>query len=234
MRVVLLLLMCLLLPSVQTAKAQDIGPSPITPPLPALATVPGTAIVSANASAPFAAASPAERGRDHGKGALIGLAAGALVGGVGFAGMNYAFTTSGPRDEYTVLSLFLGGAVGGVAGAIVGGIIGMPEREEPGESRSGFTLLRTCPAGAWPRCRCLSDPVIRTPEANNWKPTKTTEGTAPLPSPPPKKSCRPSYSRSYSLGGAASRSRRWCSCRARAVRASSRRLRRVSRRISRS
>jgi hypothetical protein len=126
-----MLLMCLLLPSVQTAKAQDLGTSPVTPPLAALATLPGAAIVSADPSVSFAPAKRDEERRDHGKGALTGFAIGALVGGVGFAGMNYAFTTSGPRDEYTVLSLFLGGAVGGAAGAIVGGIIGMPEREEP-------------------------------------------------------------------------------------------------------
>lgn len=131
MRAVLSLLTFLLLPSVQTAKAQDLSTSPVTPSLAALATVPGAAIVSANASVPFAPATPAEVRRDHGKGALIGLAAGALVGGVGFATMNYAFTTSGPRTEFTVLSLLLGGAVGGVAGAVVGGIIGWPEREEP-------------------------------------------------------------------------------------------------------
>lgn len=130
MRVVVLLLMFLLLPLARTAKAQDLGTSPVTPPLAALATVPGAAIVSVNASVPFAPANPAEGGRDHGKGALTGFAVGALVGGTGFAAMNYAFTTSGPRDEYTMLSFLLGGAVGGVAGAIVGGIIGMPEREE--------------------------------------------------------------------------------------------------------
>jgi hypothetical protein len=130
MRAVALLSMFVLLAPLQ-AKAQDLGTSPITPPLAALATAHSAAIVSANASVPFAPAKPAEVRRDHGKGALIGFAAGALVGGVGFAAANYAFTESGPRDEYAVLSLMLGGAVGGVAGAVVGGIIGMPEREEP-------------------------------------------------------------------------------------------------------
>jgi hypothetical protein len=118
MQAVVFLLVVLLLSSVRTAEAQDL--TPVTP-----------AIVFANASVPFAPAKPAEVRRDHGKGALMGFAAGALVGGTGFAAMNYAFTTSGPRDEYTMLSFLLGGAVGGVAGAIVGGIIGMPEREEP-------------------------------------------------------------------------------------------------------
>jgi len=130
MRTGALLPMFLLLAPLQ-AKAQDLGTSsPMTPPLAALATVPGTAIVPPHAPVPFDSANPVEARRDHGKGALIGFAAGALVGGVGFATMNYAFTTSGPRDEYAMLSFMLGGAVGGVAGAIVGGIIGMPEREE--------------------------------------------------------------------------------------------------------
>lgn len=130
MRAVVLLLTFLLLPTVQTAKAQDLGESPVTPPLPALATAPGTAIVSANASVLFAPAKPAEARRDHGKGALAGFAVGALVGGVGFATVNYAFTESTPRDEYTVLSFLLGAAGGSVAGAVVGAIIGWPEREE--------------------------------------------------------------------------------------------------------
>lgn len=135
MRAVVLPLMFLLLTSVRTAEAQDLGPSPTIPPLAALATAPGTDIPSANASVPFAPANPAEGGRDRGRGALIGFAAGALVGGVGFAAANYAFTEGAARTEYTVPSLFLGAAVGGVAGAVVGAIIGTPEREESGRQQ---------------------------------------------------------------------------------------------------
>jgi hypothetical protein len=131
MRAVLLLLTFWLLRSVQTAEAQDLSPSSITPRLADLATAPGPEIVSANASVPFAPANQVEAGRDRGRGALIGFAAGALVGGVGFAAANYAFTEGPARTVYTVPSLFLGAAVGGVAGAVVGGIIGTPEREEP-------------------------------------------------------------------------------------------------------
>ncbi|HEY0023635.1 MAG TPA: hypothetical protein VGB24_12015 [Longimicrobium sp.] len=131
MRAVVLLSMVFLLPSVRTAEAQELGTSPVTLPLAALTPAPGTAVVSASASVPFAPAKRDVERRDHGKGALIGLGVGALAGGVGFAAMNYAFTTSGPRDEYALLSFMLGGAVGGVAGAVVGGIIGTPERQEP-------------------------------------------------------------------------------------------------------
>lgn len=130
MRAVLLLLTFLVLRSVQTAEAQDLSPSPITPPLAALATAPNTDIVSANASALFAPANPAEDGRDRGRGALKGLAVGALVGGVGFAAVNYAFSESAVRTEYTLLSFLLGAAGGGAAGAVVGAIVGAPEREE--------------------------------------------------------------------------------------------------------
>jgi hypothetical protein len=125
MRAVVLVPMFLLLAPLQTAKAQDLGTSPTS------TTAPGTTVVSASASVPFAPAKRDVERRDHGKGALIGFAAGALVGGVGFATVNYAFTESGPREEYALLSLMLGGAVGGVAGAVAGGIIGMPERREP-------------------------------------------------------------------------------------------------------
>lgn len=46
---------------------------------------------------------------------------GAIVGGVGFATLNYAFTTSTPRDEYLLPSL----ALGALGGAIVGAVVGM-------------------------------------------------------------------------------------------------------------
>lgn len=78
--------------------------------------------------------------RDRRRGAEYGLGIGALVGGLGFASLNYAFTTNGPRGEYTAQSLLLGGVVGGVAGAIVGAIIGAPARSTESPSRVQLRL----------------------------------------------------------------------------------------------
>lgn len=63
---------------------------------------------------------PSAAGRDRGRGALYGLAIGAVARGVGFAAMNYAFTESIPRDEFTVVPFGVGAAAGGAAGAVLG------------------------------------------------------------------------------------------------------------------
>lgn len=127
MREVALLLVLLLLKPFETARAQDFNILPATVSSVPVPSTPGMVAASTKALDPLVLAHSAEGGRDREKGALYGLAIGALVGGVGFAAVNHAFTQSSPRDEYTLLSFLLGGAVGGAVGAAVGAIIGVPE-----------------------------------------------------------------------------------------------------------
>lgn len=134
MRAVVLLLVLLPLLPLHTVRAQDLS----TPPaLPSLVTVPpASSAATPSAFDPSVRPRPAEGERDRGRGALYGLAIGALVGGVGFAATNYVFTESTPRNEYTPLSFVLGAAVGGAAGAIVGAIIGAPKQDNAPAQRA--------------------------------------------------------------------------------------------------
>jgi len=114
---VLFLALSVLLPF-RAAGAQERASPPAPPALAAVLPVPEALAPAVDVS-----------GRDRGRGALYGGAIGALVGGVGFAAANYAFTKSSPRSEYTLPSLVLGGLVGGAAGALVGAVVGAPERD---------------------------------------------------------------------------------------------------------
>lgn len=130
MRAVVLVLVSLLLLPLHTVRAQDLSTPPASASFVPAPTAPGTVTASVKAFESRVLAHPGEGGRDRGRGALYGFAIGALVGGVGFAAANYAFTDSTPRDEYTLLSFLLGAAVGGATGAVAGAIIGAPGREE--------------------------------------------------------------------------------------------------------
>lgn len=130
MRAVVLFLILLLLLPLHTIGAQDLSTPPISPSLVAVPITPGTVTTPEKAFGLSVLPQSARAGRDRGKGALYGAAIGALVGGAGLAGLNYALTTSIPRDEYTRLLFFQGAAAGGAAGAIVGAIVGVPERGE--------------------------------------------------------------------------------------------------------
>ena len=138
MRIVPFLLLALLLP-LRAARAQALEASSIESPgvaSPALTrTLPPP---GSHSTAPRHAPRPE---RDRGTGAVYGAIAGALVGGIGFAAVNYTLTTSSPRDEYTLLSFLLGAAVGGAAGSMVGAIVGAPGRAD---SRS-HTQVRLVP-----------------------------------------------------------------------------------------
>lgn len=140
MRVVVLFLVLLLLPPFSTVRAQDPELPPSPRPLTSALPITGTSAPPENTLDHFAASQPARVRWDREKGALYGFAIGGLVGGVGFAATNYAFTTSTPRDEYTLPSFVMGAAVGGATGAIVGAIIGVPERDEtrPKQARLYF------------------------------------------------------------------------------------------------
>lgn len=126
----IILLTFMLWPSLQTASAQErtswFVPVLVETPLPA----PTTVDTVVNAAGLFVLAHPHEYKLDRGTGALYGLGIGALAGGVGFAGLNYLFTTSIPRDEYTRLALFVGAVAGGSVGVIVGAILGVSVRKE--------------------------------------------------------------------------------------------------------
>ncbi len=67
--------------------------------------------------------------RDRGRGALYGLAIGALAGGAGAATASYVLTTSTPRDAAVRIMFAAGAVVGGAAGAAAGAIIGAPRPE---------------------------------------------------------------------------------------------------------
>jgi hypothetical protein len=138
----LLLLAALLLPwgtaRAQAADAPSAGPARALP-IHALQLRPG-----ALPDAPDDA--PAPR-RNRLAGAAIGMGIGALVGGVGFAAMNY--TKSEPSTTgYTIPSLVLGGVVGGAAGALIGAVIGTPGRSAGPEGRTHLRLAPGRPDGS--------------------------------------------------------------------------------------
>ena len=142
----LLVLAALLLPG-QAAWAQSVD-SPSADGAPAIRSV--VMLPAAQAPAPgeaFAASEAFRPRRNHLAGAALGAGIGALVGGVGFAAMNYAKTESSPRTEYTGLSLMLGGVVGGAAGLVIGGIIGTPGRSDRPQDQMRLRLAPGLPQG---------------------------------------------------------------------------------------
>ncbi len=141
MRTPMLLLLAALLLPWRSAAAQAADPASADPAGPRR-----TAAVHPwpEAESPAPAEAPGPR-RDRLAGAAYGLGIGALVGGLGFAAMNAAFSTGAAPGEYTVLSLMLGGVVGGAAGSLVGAVVGVPRRSA-GEAEGA--QVRLAPAVA--------------------------------------------------------------------------------------
>lgn len=124
LRTAVLLLVFSLLPPLRMAQAQE----RTLPPVPS--SIAAALAAPVDTADLFDEPEAAEARRDRGRGALYGAGIGALVGGVGFAGLSYAFTKSKPRDAGVRIMFVLGAAAGSAAGAIVGAIIGVPERDE--------------------------------------------------------------------------------------------------------
>lgn len=96
-----------------------------------------------------AAPAPRDARRDHGAGAIKGLALGALVGGLGFALVTAAGNGGNAEARgYTLLALPVGAVVGGAVGLAAGAITGV--RRSPagtadrkrGEARSAAGARR--------------------------------------------------------------------------------------------
>lgn len=131
MRAAILFVAFLLWPPLQMARAQDHTFS-FEPP-PTVTALPGPSAVATfiNAADLFNLPEVASVRRDRGRGALYGLAIGALVGGAGAATASYVLTTSTPRDAAVRIMFAAGAVVGGAVGAAAGAIIGVPRPESP-------------------------------------------------------------------------------------------------------
>ncbi|HEX8319935.1 hypothetical protein [Longimicrobium sp.] len=81
--------------------------------------------------------------RDRSRGALWGLAAGALAGGAGFAAVTWAANRGEAGEDYWPLALVVGSAVGGAVGLVAGALIGAPERQSESSVRTSLLVLPT-------------------------------------------------------------------------------------------
>jgi hypothetical protein len=79
--------------------------------------------------------------RDRRRGALWGLAAGALAGGAGFAAVTWVANRGEAGEDYWPLALVVGSAVGGAVGLVTGALIGAPERQSEASVRTSLLVL---------------------------------------------------------------------------------------------
>lgn len=79
--------------------------------------------------------------RDRRRGALWGLAAGALAGGAGFATVTWVANRGEAGEDYWRLALVVGSAVGGAASFVAGALIGAPERQSEASVRPSLLVL---------------------------------------------------------------------------------------------
>jgi hypothetical protein len=79
--------------------------------------------------------------RDRRRGALWGLAAGALAGGAGFAAVTWAANRGEAGEDYWPLALVVGSAAGGAVGLVTGALIGAPERRSEASVRTSLLVL---------------------------------------------------------------------------------------------
>lgn len=85
----------------------------------------------------------AKAARDRGRGALWGLAAGAVIGGVGFATVTWVANrgTGTGGEHHWPLALMVDSAAGGALGLVAGAIIGAPERQDGIAARTTLLVL---------------------------------------------------------------------------------------------
>lgn len=79
--------------------------------------------------------------RDRRRGALWGLAAGALAGGTGFAAVTWVANRGDAGEDYWPLALAVGSVVGGAVGLVTGALIGAPERQREAPLRTNLLVL---------------------------------------------------------------------------------------------
>ncbi|HEY7767251.1 hypothetical protein [Longimicrobium sp.] len=79
--------------------------------------------------------------RDRKRGALWGLAAGALAGGGGFAAVTWVANRGEAGEDYWPLALVVGSAAGGAVGLVTGALIGAPERQSEASVRTSLLVL---------------------------------------------------------------------------------------------
>jgi hypothetical protein len=79
--------------------------------------------------------------RDRRRGALWGLAAGALAGGAGFAAVTWVGNRGEAGEDYWPLALVVGSAAGGAVGLVTGALIGAPERQSEASVRTSLLVL---------------------------------------------------------------------------------------------
>jgi len=156
MRTTVLLLGFWLLYPIPTVQAQERTFVPTSSSAEPASPLPGALAVPVKALDRFTPLQEAGVERDRGRGALYGAAVGALVGGVGFAGISYVGTKSTPRDAGVRIMFVLGAVAGSATGALVGALIGAPERDgsraqqvrlhvTPGRSGGGTVAVSLSP-----------------------------------------------------------------------------------------